>query len=126
MATSASGPGRPELTLDTSPLLELWKQQDKSADTQRLLDLAAAGEVDLAVTRYIRDDVPDQPLASKINELHSLNVTLTGGVFQLDVHGATPPSVVVHLPQWFCSIRPDASCLPRVHPSRCGLVRIGA
>jgi hypothetical protein len=63
------------LTLDTNILLEYWKEQPKRAVVERLLDLARAGRVELAVTARIREDVPSDPLASEINRIAELDVT---------------------------------------------------
>ncbi len=73
------------LTLDTNLVQEHWKRRPKRKVVEALVALAEAGEVDLAVTRYIRADVPREPLASRINDLAAeLNATETGGVFTLD------------------------------------------
>src|SRR5437879_6211787 len=74
-----------QLTLDTNLVQEYWKGQAKQQVVETLVVLAEAGEVDLAVTRYIRADVPREPLPSRINHLAAeLLATETGGVFTLD------------------------------------------
>jgi len=73
----------PKLTLDTNLLLEYWKQQNKSCAVEKLLLLAEQGKVDLAVTARIHEDIPDLPLAEKINELPELNINETGSVTRL-------------------------------------------
>ena len=45
-----------------------------------LLDLATSGKVDLAVTARIHEDVPIEPLASRLNELPLLGISETGSV----------------------------------------------
>jgi hypothetical protein len=74
----------PRLTLDTSLLLEFWKEQSRRDATEALLDLARRGEVELAVTARIREDVPNQPLASEIDNLDELNVAETASVTRAD------------------------------------------
>ena len=43
----------PQVTLDTNLLLEYWKQQDRRMIVERLIELARAGRVNLAVTARI-------------------------------------------------------------------------
>ncbi len=71
------------LTLDTSVLLEYWKQQAKITVVAEILRLAAAGDVSLAVTARVREDVPQPPLADKIDQLPELNITETGSLTRL-------------------------------------------
>jgi hypothetical protein len=71
------------LTLDTNLLLEYWKEQAKMAVVEELLRLAAAGDVSLAVTRRVREDVPRPPLADRINELPELSIAETASVTRL-------------------------------------------
>jgi len=73
----------PELTLDTNLLLEYWKRQDKLEKIESLLLLAKQGRVDLAVTARIHEDIPDLPLAEKLNELPELDINETGSVTRL-------------------------------------------
>ena len=73
------------LTLDTNVVRDHWEQRERRASVSALLELAARDAIDLAVTRYIRDDVPNDPLASRIDELPLLGVTETGGVLQFGV-----------------------------------------
>ncbi|MGZ4415743.1 MAG: hypothetical protein ACXVRZ_15425, partial [Gaiellaceae bacterium] len=49
---------------------------------QALLDLQARGLVELAVSGHVREDIPEDPLATELQQLHELDVT--GGVFRLD------------------------------------------
>ena len=63
------------LTLDTNLLLEYWKKQDRASTIEKLLSLATTGSVDLAVTARIREDIPLSPLANRLNELGTLNVS---------------------------------------------------
>lgn len=73
----------PRLTLDTNLLLELWKAQDRKGVMETLIDLARRGEVDLAVTARIREDVPREPLASEIDKLPELEIKETGSITRL-------------------------------------------
>lgn len=70
----------PKLTLDTSVvfrLLEHRPQDPRLAFVEQLMALATGGEVDLAVTARIREDIPNEPLASRLNELSILGVSET-------------------------------------------------
>jgi hypothetical protein len=71
------------VTLDTNLLQDYWKQRRRKDAIERLLKLAREGQVDLAVTARIREDVPDEPLASEIDNLSELNVRETGSVTRL-------------------------------------------
>ena len=73
------------VTLDTSGMQELWKQQERVAVVETLLDLAKDGLIDLAVTRRIYEDIPRPPLAYRISRLPELGVRQIGSVFRLDV-----------------------------------------
>ncbi|MCK4393763.1 hypothetical protein KAX17_12740 [Candidatus Bipolaricaulota bacterium] len=75
--------GTPTLTLDTNLLQEYWKQRDKVQFVEQLLDLAQQGKVDLAVTARVREDIPQLPLASKLNDLAELNIDETGSVARI-------------------------------------------
>jgi len=82
MMRSVTTPVR--LTLDTSLLLEYWKRQERKDATEALLDLAHHGDVELAVTARIREDVPRDPLASEIDKLPEIGIQETGSVTRLD------------------------------------------
>lgn len=66
--------------MDASLLLEYWKDQPKKAMVEELLRLAEKGEVDLAVTARVREDVPRGPLATRMNQLPELSIKETGSV----------------------------------------------
>nr|MBA3413568.1 hypothetical protein [Actinomycetota bacterium] len=72
------------LTLDTNLLLELWKQHEKKGHVETLLQLAEQGRVQLAVTARVREDVPAEPLASRLDELPKLGIAETASVARLD------------------------------------------
>ena len=73
------------VTLDTNVVQEYWKQRERVAIVEALLDLAEDELINLAVTRRIYEDVPHPPLADRIDKLHEIGVNLTGSVFRLDV-----------------------------------------
>ena len=69
-----------QLTLDTNLLFEYWNQREKRKVVECLAELAVSGEVDLAVSARIREDVPRDPLASKLNEVHLPGIVETASV----------------------------------------------
>lgn len=71
------------VTLDTSVLMEYWKDQQKRAVVGRLLGLAEDEEIDLAITARVREDIPYEPMASKVNALDEIGVRETGSVTRL-------------------------------------------
>ena len=73
-----------KVTLDTSLLQEYWKSQDKVGVVEKLLNLAEDGELDLAITTRIREDIPRPPLSNRINQLPELGVQEIGAPFRLD------------------------------------------
>ena len=74
----------PTATLDTNVLEEYWREQNNAVVTESLLNLAKRGQIDLAITSRIHADIPDLPLANRINDLPELNVQQIGSVFRLD------------------------------------------
>jgi predicted nucleic acid-binding protein len=70
-------------TLDTNVLQEHWLDQAKKLVVDELLRLAAQGNLDLAVTARIQEDVPSEPLASRIGELAELGIQETGSVARM-------------------------------------------
>ena len=74
----------PTVTLDTNVVREWWDNRSKVAHVEKLLELGKKFEIDLAVTRRIHDDVPNQPLASKINDLPNLLIHEIGAVMRLN------------------------------------------
>lgn len=57
------------ITLDTNLLFDYWKDRPRRALVERLLALSATKDIDLGITARVREDIPDEPLASKINAL---------------------------------------------------------
>ena len=72
------------VTLDTNVLMEYWRNQKNVLITKSLLNLARQGKIDLAITSRISADIPDLPLATRINDLPQLSVQQIGSVFRLD------------------------------------------
>jgi hypothetical protein len=73
-----------KVTLDTNVLQEFWNDRTRRAVVERLLALAEAEGIDLAVTARVREDIPDEPLASKIRTLSDIGVEESGSVTRLD------------------------------------------
>ena len=73
-----------QVTLDTNLLLEYWKDQDRRAVVENLIELSRSGDVDLTVTARIREDVPRPPLSDSLDRLAELNVQETASVTRLD------------------------------------------
>ena len=71
------------LTLDTNLVREWWDQRPKQRVVAQLLDLADRGMVDLAVTATIHLDIPDEPLALRIQELPEIAIGKTETVARL-------------------------------------------
>ncbi|HYZ14011.1 MAG TPA: hypothetical protein VFA08_10470 [Actinomycetota bacterium] len=72
-----------KVTLDTNLLFEYWRDRPKKALVERLLALAANGDIGLAITARVREDIPDEPYASGINALDEIGVEETGSVTRL-------------------------------------------
>lgn len=72
-----------KITLDTNLLHEYWKKRPKYGVIEQLISLANKGEIDLAVTARIREDIPDSPLADEINKLYLINISETGSITRL-------------------------------------------
>ncbi|MDE0317190.1 MAG: hypothetical protein OXM61_20095 [Candidatus Poribacteria bacterium] len=86
----------PTVTLDTNVVKTWWKNRSKVEHVKKLLELGEKFEIDLAVTGRIRDDVPDQPLASEINDLPNLLIHEIGAIIRpnnwepgIDIGGIT-------------------------------------
>jgi hypothetical protein len=73
------------ITLDTDVVRDIWDDDERRRAIDALLEQAALGVVDLAVTRHIEEDVPHRPLADRIRELPELGIEMTGGVFVIGV-----------------------------------------
>ena len=72
------------VTLDTNVLVEYWRNRKNLLATEALLNLAQEGKIDLAITSRISADIPNLPLAKRINDLPHHNVQQIGSVFRLD------------------------------------------
>jgi hypothetical protein len=82
------------LTLDTNLLQEYWREQEKRAIVQQLLDLAKAGYAELVVTARIGDDIPSGALAGRLRELPELGIAQIGGIFRLDLSALDGPDML--------------------------------
>ena len=74
---------RRRLTLDTMLARDLLEQRSQRESTEAILDLAREGHCEIAVTARIREDVPDDPLASRVDELESLGIEVVGSITRL-------------------------------------------
>jgi hypothetical protein len=72
-----------KVTLDTNLLLEYWKKQEKHEIVEQLITRAKNGEFELAITSRVRQDIPDPPLASEIDELPKLSIQETSSVTRI-------------------------------------------
>jgi hypothetical protein len=72
------------VTLDTNLVHDHWKERPRQWAIEQLLALARNRQIDLVVTRYIRDDVPDRPLHDRLDELPGLKIGMTGGLITFD------------------------------------------
>ena len=111
----------PTVTLDTNVVREWWEDQDKIEHVRELLELGKSRRLDLAVTGRIADDIPNPPLANRINELPNLDVHNVGSVIRfghwrvgIDVAGRDgfegflgSPAVVNKLNRMSARRRPD-------------------
>ena len=74
----------PTVTLDTNVVREWWENQSKIEHVETLIEFGKKFEIDLAVTGRIHDDVPNQPLAAKINDLPNLLIDEIGAIIRID------------------------------------------
>ena len=74
----------PTVTLDTNVVKTWWENRSKVEHVETLIELGKKFEIDLAVTRRIHDDVPNQPLAAKINDLPNLLIHKIGAVIRFN------------------------------------------
>ena len=74
----------PTVTLDTNVVKTWWENRSKVEHVETLIELGKKFEIDLAFTGRIHDDVPDQPLAAKINDLPNLLIDEIGAVIRIN------------------------------------------
>jgi hypothetical protein len=72
-----------KLTLDTDLVREWFDQDSRVEAVKELLDLGDRGEVDLAVTARIHEDIWFPPLSERLSELGELGIAETGSVTRL-------------------------------------------
>ena len=70
------------VTLDTNVVREWWEDRGKIEYVGELLELGQKLKIDLAVTSRISDDIPENPLANRINELPNLCIREIGSVIR--------------------------------------------
>ena len=71
------------ITLDTSAVRRLWDKPRQREAILRLVEFSKAGKIELAVTRRIEQDIPNEPLASKISDLPELGISVEPDVMRL-------------------------------------------
>ena len=74
----------PTVTLDTNVIRTWWENRSKVKRVETLIELGKKLEIDLAVTGRIHDDVPNQPLAAKINDLPNLLIDEIGAIIRIN------------------------------------------
>ncbi len=74
----------PTVTLDTNVVRTWWENRSRVEHVETLIEFGKKFEIDLAVTGRIHDDVPNQPLAAKINDLPNLLIDEIGAVIRID------------------------------------------
>jgi hypothetical protein len=72
-----------ELSLDTNLIMEYWQNRANVEVIEELLRLSDEGQIDLAVTSRIREDIPRSPLSDRMNQLHEIGIQETGSVTRL-------------------------------------------
>ena len=112
------------LTLDSSVIQRLWDDPPRPHQfpyVRRLFDLASTGEVDLAVTSWVRDDIPREPRASLLSQLvasSSVNEEWARP-FRLDISTLDGPDLLGHdLSNEFDDFYPRAQLLARERTSK--------
>ena len=73
----------PTVTIDTNVIREWWDNQQMAKHVAVLLNRGKAREIDIAVTSRIHDDIPNAPLAHKINSLPDLSIQDIGSVIRI-------------------------------------------
>ncbi len=74
----------PTVTLDTNVVIEWWDNQDKVEYVDKLLELGKKFEIDMAVTRRIRDDLLKRSSIAEINDLPNLLIDEIGAVIRMN------------------------------------------
>ena len=74
----------PTVTLDTNVVIEWWDNQDKVEYVDKLLELGKKFEIDMAVTRRIRDDLLKRSSIAEINDLPNLLIDEIGAVIRIN------------------------------------------
>lgn len=74
----------PTVTLDTNVIIEWWDNQDKVEYADKLLELGKKFEIDMAVTRRIRDDLLKRSSIAEINDLPNLLIDEIGAIIRMN------------------------------------------
>ena len=74
----------PTVTLDTNVVIEWWDNQDKVEYVDKLLELGKKFELDMAVTRRIRDDLLKRSSIAEINDLPNLLIDEIGAIIRIN------------------------------------------
>lgn len=74
----------PTVTLDTNVVIEWWDNQDKVEYVDKLLELGKKFEIDMAVTRRIRDDLLKRSSIAEINDLPNLLIDEIGAIIRIN------------------------------------------
>ena len=69
-----------QLTLDANIVHRILKRDRATGVIAQLLEMADRGDVDLRITATIHEDIPHDPLASRLKELEPLGISETGTV----------------------------------------------
>ena len=73
----------PTVTIDTNVIREWWDNRNRWSYVDLLLNSGKDGELDIAVTNRIYDDIENLPLAAKINSLSDLSIHNVGSVIRI-------------------------------------------
>ena len=99
----------PTLTLDTNVMTAYWKNRQQAQVVEELLDLNQSGEVALAVTTRIHQDIPKPELSCRIKELPQLGISKLGSVARVGYSTVDGLDVVGNdlLPAFFKSLEDE-------------------
>ena len=92
----------PSVTLDTNVVMEYWRERENVTTVESLFELAQSDQLDVRVSRRIRQDVPKASLKHRIDELPELGVKEMGSIIRTacwtpgrDIAGSTKFQEVV-------------------------------
>jgi hypothetical protein len=73
------------VTLDTTVVRPWLSTNETSSGFQKLLELKQQDKIDLIVTRRIYEDIPHEPLKSRINKLTEIGIRIEDDVIRFDI-----------------------------------------